>query len=319
MTVWRVLGLSVAVLLAVYFLWFAVRYLDPRALDSLADWSVLSAVLTAAALYALVIPISAWAWQALLRGQNENRPLPELTVIMAVTQLAKYVPGNIAQFAGRMIVSVRAGMSARAVASTIVHEQVLAIAASVVVGLLALYLAGVSAPLSLPAHAAWLVALAVLLMTMVVVLAVRRFPPEQLLAHRSMLVRLAGKLGGMPGPSVVASAFTAYCLNYLLVGLGLWLIAMQMGLGDEINFALATSVFALSWSLGFLTPGAPAGLGVREGIMALLLAGSPAPAAQILLFILVVRIATVLGDAACFGVGWVWSVKRALREGGRRP
>lgn len=315
MSPWRTLGLLGATALAAYFLWFAGRHLDPRGLEVLADWHVLSAVLAAAALYALVIPISAWAWRALLRAQDQDRALSELTIIMAVTQLAKYVPGNVAQFAGRMMVSVRAGMPPRVVASSIVHEQVLAIAASVAVGTAAFYLAGASAPIHLPLQTAWVIALGVLVVGSVLVLGARRLEPSRLLAHRSVIARLLGMLGGMPGPSVVTCAFGAYCFNYILVGLGLWLIAVQMGLGDEINLALATSVFALSWALGFLTPGAPAGLGVREGIMALMLANSPAPEAQVLLFILVVRIATVVGDAACFGIGWVFGIKQAVPTG----
>lgn len=318
MRLWRALGLAGAAGLAAYFVWFAARNLDPRALEVLAEWRVLSAVMAAAGLYALVIPISAWAWRVLLGAQNEDRALPELTVIMAMTQLAKYLPGNVVQFAGRMLVSVRVGMPPRAVALSIVHEQVLAIVASIAIGLGAFYLSGASLPLQLSGRLTWLIALSLFLLGGVLVLSTRRLPPDRLQVHRSGLARLKGKLGGIPSLSVVARALIAYCLNYMLVGFGLWLVALQMGLGNEINLALATSVFALSWALGFLTPGAPAGLGVREGVMALLLASSPAPATQILLFILVVRIATVLGDAACFGIGWAYSLRRGLPTGSQQ-
>src|SRR3546814_10111891 len=74
-------------------------------------------------------------------------------------------------------------------------------------------------------------------------------------------------MGGLPGPGATLIAVTIYAGNYLLIGLGIWLLAIALGMAHEIDYAMATSAFALSWILGFLAPGAPAGLGAREGLM----------------------------------------------------
>src|SRR3546814_11891689 len=78
-------------------------------------------------------------------------------------------------------------------------------------------------------------------------------------------------MGGLPGPGATLIAVTIYAGNYLLIGLGIWLLAIALGMAHEIDYAMATSAFALSWILGFLAPGAPAGLGAREGLMVLIL------------------------------------------------
>ena len=60
--------------------------------------------------------------------------------------------------------------------------------------------------------------------------------------------------------------------------------------------------FALAGIVGFVTPGAPAGLGVREGVMLLLL-GTQYPAAEAGAIVVGLRLATTLGDILLFPIG----------------
>jgi uncharacterized membrane protein YbhN (UPF0104 family) len=126
--------------------------------------------------------------------------------------------------------------------------------------------------------------------------------PERLRSHSKWWLRFLSHVGGLPGPRATFGALAAYVFNYLIIGLGLWLLASAMGLPDAFDYGLVTAVFALSWVLGFLAPGAPAGLGAREGIMLLLLNGS-ASGQSVVIFVLMARVVTMLGDALCFCVG----------------
>jgi uncharacterized membrane protein YbhN (UPF0104 family) len=112
-------------------------------------------------------------------------------------------------------------------------------------------------------------------------------------------------MGGLPGARVALPAFAAYATNYLLIGIGLWIIARASGMSPALDFPLITAAFALSWLIGFLAPGAPAGLGVREGIMVVLLSGA-ADNAQVLIFVLLARVVTMLGDICNFLIGSAW-------------
>jgi hypothetical protein len=127
---------------------------------------------------------------------------------------------------------------------------------------------------------------------------------SELLLRKARWARALGGAGGLPGPATTFSALAAYSLNYLIIGAGLWWVARAAELPLAIDLSLTTAAFALAWILGFLAPGAPAGLGVRESIMLLLLAGA-APEADLLLFVLLARVVTMLGDAICFAVGWL--------------
>ncbi|WP_158637021.1 lysylphosphatidylglycerol synthase domain-containing protein [Arenimonas daejeonensis] len=295
----RWLGWALAAALATYFVWFASRNLDTRTLAMLGSAKVLAAVVAAALLYATIIPVTAWAWVRLLARQDENWRAGQLAVMLGRIQLAKYIPGNVAQHALRATLALQAGMGGRALTVTVVQETVLAIAASVLVGVAAL---AISAPglEQLPESSRrWLFSAGIALAVLVLVLSLFDLPPDRLRASRFRLARALAGFGGLPGASTVVPALAAYALNYLVIGVGLWLVARAAGAPTALDLPVATAVFALAWLLGFLAPGAPAGLGMREGIMTLLLAGV-VPASDALAFVLLARVVTLVGDALIY-------------------
>jgi hypothetical protein len=297
---WRIVTTCLALALVGYFIYFAANALDAGVLmDALSSPRKLAAVLVAAVLYALILPVTAWAWRRLLLVQDERWAMPKLAELLGLTQLAKYVPGNIAQHATRAALCLRAGMGMRPFVTTVSQETILAVAASLLVGVIMLAL---SKPgfAQLSQSASWsLLAIGIGLCVAVAVLASIRLSPERLLAHPNRLIRVLGNLGGLPGPAATFGALAAYAFNYLMIGLGLFGLARAVGLPADVDFSLVTATFALSWALGFLAPGAPAGLGAREGIMLLLLRGS-APDESLLVFVLLARVVTMSGDALCF-------------------
>ena len=91
-----------------------------------------------------------------------------------------------------------------------------------------------------------------------------------------------------------------YLLFYLVDGSIFWiLIGTSTGMWFNIPVLYIFSTFAISWVVGFITPGAPAGLGVRETIMILILTsfiGEPSAA----FVALISRLVVTLGDLVFF-------------------
>ncbi len=74
------------------------------------------------------------------------------------------------------------------------------------------------------------------------------------------------------------------------------------------------SLFAIAWTAGVITPGAPSGLGIREAVLVVGL--SPiAPAADAVLIAGLLRLLTVSGDVLffLFGASKVHTVSSARR------
>lgn len=301
----KVLGAIIATILVLYFLWFTSKSLDFAVLQALLTPATLAGLVGAALVYAFIFPLTGWAWAHLLRGQNEHWPIAWLTAALATVQLAKYLPGNIAQYAGRAAIVLRKGMLVKTLTVTVIQETILTVAASVLVGLTMLAASGpglTQLPEGSRVVLAWLVPM---LLAAVVALASVRLPPDKLAQGKNSILRLLGRMGGLPGARIALPPLAIYSCNYLMVGLGLWLLARAAGLPATLDFPLVCAAFALSWLLGFLAPGAPAGLGVREGILVVLLAGS-APDEQLLAFVLLARLATMLGDLLSFTLGTLW-------------
>lgn len=297
---WGSVGTAIA--LVGYFVWFAAQSLDFGVLSQLLSSPLLiGGVIIAAILYSLIIPVTAWAWSILLDRQGESWAPWPLAKILGLTQLSKYIPGNVAQHATRAALSLKSGMRGRVLIVTVAQETLLAIAASFLVALLMLILNPSRVPALSNVGLEWLVWLGIALAVAVIVLVSIELRSEHLRSHPNRWLRAISGSGGLPGPIATFSALGSYTTNYLLVGLALWLVSLTAEFPVGLDYTAVTAAFALSWIVGFLAPGAPGGLGVREGIMLLLLNGAAADE-TLLSFVLLARLVTMLGDAFCFTV-----------------
>jgi len=129
----------------------------------------------------------------------------------------------------------------------------------------------------------------------------RRIAPSLL---RRFAPRYSPTLDGtlLPSQPSLARAFMLYCAMYLGMGIGLTLLAHFLLPGAPHDYWLLIAAFALAWVVGFVTPGAPGGLGVREGLMLLMLA-PVYTAASAGVLVIALRIATTLGDVMILTVG----------------
>lgn len=305
---WRIVSIIIGLLLAGYFVWFANKALNLEALKhALASPRVLFSVIVAAFLYVFIIPLTAWAWQRLLIVQSESWQVLTLARFLGLAQLAKYIPGNIAQHATRAALCLRAGMSTKSLFVTAVQETILTVAASLLVGLTMLSFTPSAARFAQlpPAMLHTFIVLVVVAVIGVFFIASVRLDPDRMQGHPNRLLRLIGRFGGLPGPALTLVALIAYACNYLLVGAGLWLVGIAIGAPPSMGLATITAAFALSWTLGFLAPGAPAGLGAREAVMLLFLHGSATPE-MLITFVLLARLVSMLGDGLSFGIASMW-------------
>lgn len=264
-------------------------------------------VASALAFYVVGVMLSALAWRQLLVGMGALNPWTELCGIISATQIGKYLPGNVAHHLGRGALSLNRGISAVQLITTGLAEIALLALASVAVGGVALVLSGRMALLGdlgdlgivgLVLAAAVLVIGGLAALRLAAPWLIRRFTPR--LAQSPGTTRL-------PGPVPIARAFALYCVVYLTFGLGIIAMSRLLLPGMEPQGWLLMAAFSLAWIIGFATPGAPAGVGVREAVMLLLLSEAYAPA-DASAIVLAIRIATTLGDVALLPLGW-WQLR----------
>jgi hypothetical protein len=214
------------------------------------------------------------------------------------------VPGNVGQYLGRAVLARRHGISLRDSAFTLLLETAGLILAATACGALA---GGTSFA---PGGRIALLAAAAIAAPCLFLLGVRWLAPRLRTTRAHLPAAWREKLGSGPLPIPSAATLIAclalYALSFCSGGAAVHLLARGLFAVPPGAWTLAVPAFALSWVAGFVTPGAPGGLGVRE---ALLVAGTapfygPGPALSVALAL---RVVTVLGDGIAFLLGLAFS------------
>jgi len=256
---------------------------------------------------AALIPIllgymtAALAWVVLVRALG--LPLSPLTGagIYLTTQIAKYLPGNVGHYAGRVALSMQRGYPPAIIMLSMTVELILALAIAALFSLptLRTVIQNLQSTWDRFAITSALTALALLFaMLSAAVLAKRRWPAR---VHDSIANLRA--VVGLP------TVFPGFALAALLLAVSIGFSAVSLLALDGTPvylhmsyFTAVLSLYSVAWIAGVLTPGAPAGIGVREAILVqglTPLLGATEAVTSTLLF----RLLTTMADAIVFVIG----------------
>lgn len=298
----RKVGLIVCVAATIAFCTYSIQVLRAQDLSRFANPPVIASIGLATVLYSLIIPISALAWRRMLADLGENRSFRQLATILGITQIAKYLPGNVGHHVGRASMALSSGIKLGMLIATATTETIVAILSAAAVGLAGISLARAGVR-SLDGTLFSELAVASILATgiLVILLGSRHVFPFFL---KRLPPKYADRIATItpPGSASMVWAFVAYTLNFLVVGAGTAVMAHALLPNLTHDNALLTGAFALAWAAGFVAPGAPAGLGIREGAMLAVLQTTYSQS-DALIVIVATRLATTAGDALCFLVG----------------
>jgi hypothetical protein len=238
-------------------------------------------------------------WHLLLRAFGPHLPFRAAARSWLLGGIARYIPGKLASLVGRVVVCVREGGNTGAATAALVTEQVL----YGIIGLAFLLAAG---PRLVPASIVSVDPR--LLLAGALVAAVLLVHPALIRRLTGAASRLAGRddLPSNPGYGRLATVGSILAAGWILHGLaGFALVRAVTPLGAE-HAPDAVLAFVGSWAAGFLAFLVPAGLGVREAALTLLLTPSiPGPLAVAVA--LLARLTWVVVELAGIAVVSLWS------------
>lgn len=255
----------------------------------------------AALLFAFTTAISVIGWHALLKGLQYPVGVRSAAAIFCYTQIGKYLPGNIGHHIGRAtLAKTRLGIPAGTSAISITQEAALVTLSVVLVGLTCYSLPSAASTIRLPIPVPpWVLVASVSAGAALFISVVATLRSS---ARHSQNLVLRFVLLMTPTWSSIRATVPYYACLSLINGLAVSVIAAPWLTLSLHTFLLLTAAYTLSWLAGFLLPGAPGGLGVRESAFTLLLSGIFPPAIT-LLVIGLARIATVCADILVFLIG----------------
>ncbi|NEQ52692.1 MAG: hypothetical protein F6K11_21570 [Leptolyngbya sp. SIO3F4] len=242
---------------------------------------------------------SGWVWHLILASIGQHRDGRWSTVVYLKTNIAKYLPGNVWHFYGRVRALQSSGSSTGAAIVGVVLEPLLMAAAAL--GLAAICF-------SFTVGSDWRL-LAISLGAMLAML---------MAIHPRFLNPLLRKLGKAKAKSQGLTVITStlrlqtYPWRSLLGELG---FVFLRGLGFMMTIVALQSLkpslllpvmgaFSIAWLLGLIVPGAPGGIGVFEAV-AIALLGNQLPSGLLISSVALYRLISTLAEALGAGLIWV--------------
>jgi len=291
-----VLLLLAPVVIAVYRQWMQVREVLSHP-----DWLRLG---TGMVVLVAAQPLLGFISWIILRGLRQVFPYLRISALYFLSQAAKYLPGGIWAFPGRVVAYQAIGVEKLAAWVSLVQEV-----AALFLGAASLGLAGLLTDMPIPA---WVRAVtAAGIGACVLAIAAAQLPVTYRIVARTGLMRgeLAQAFQSQSyrfSAGHFTAAYLASLVFWFLVGVGFRELAAGIVPGaGALNPQQSASLFALAWCAGFVVVVAPAGLGIREAVLTALL-GSHLSSAEALSAALAARLWWTLGEAGFIGLALVW-------------
>lgn len=277
-----------------------------------ADLGRLSAgTLVVATLLALLSPfLTVLGWRVLLADLGSQLHIAPASGVFFVGQLGKYLPGSVWSVVVQTEMAARLAVPRRRTAVV----GVLCIALSTLTGLVA----GLPAvPVLLSSGGAvapvWSVLVAIGLLLLLL------WPPLLNLGVRTMfrLLRRPPLEHDLSHRAIGVSGLW-FTSSWLVGGLSVWVMVRDLapaGADATAVVLVAISGYLLAVGIGTFSIVVPAGVGVRDGVLVLLLT-TQLPLSAATAVVVVARFLTVLADVVWAGAGWVWARTHHLLPNG---
>lgn len=231
-------------------------------------------------IYAFNNILLAQAWHNILIGLGANIDKNQSIKIYGISQIAKYIPGNIFHLAGRQALGMGIGISAKNLAQSSAWELGLIAAAGATFAVLLLPTLQLDLILNInfAINANLSLVLFFLLVTTIFFnlhYFFNNYIVKSLSYHYLFLI-------------LSSSIFTLLVINISRNN------STNLS-GHYYTFIQIASAYSIAWLAGLVTPGAPAGIGIREVVLLFFLKNLITES-DLLMAILLGRIITVTGD-----------------------
>lgn len=244
-------------------------------------------------LYAFSMILVAVPWRIMVEFYSGRRiPHEEATFVLCKSNLYKYIPGNVFQYIGRNELAARNSISHGKVALATITDIIFNFGSVMLLSLL-LCRGKISAFFAYYGLTRYQLAVYVLFITGVSVgtAAVIWFARRKLLQNQFR-------------EAIIKGIFCIFYYFFLGIYTALMFVYITVIVLSEpvtlLELPALMGGYLFGWIAGFVMPGAPGGIGIREAVTVLMLSASFSQQ-TVLLAILLYRLINVLGDVLAFG------------------
>ncbi len=295
----RTLG-NVLMVIAIVFIGYKLYQYRDKVSDAF-TWKIGVVMLVSSLITTSLIIISSVFYANLVaRVSDKEVPLGMASQMYCKSNLYKYIPGNVLQYVGRNQI---------AELSNARHDRVI-FASFLEVGFTVIGALTASIILARQYVFEWIrnqntglivavIAAVTVIVIFISILLAKKVPKlfkelRRILNHRNI------------GYFVAMIVFIVF--NQMLNGIMFtYLMKEIVGTLPKEYWSNVAGVYSFAWLVGFVTPGAPGGMGIREALLSVLLANTVAPE-MVTIAVIFNRIVTVLGDLIAYPASILLSV-----------
>lgn len=252
-----------SIFFALAILYIAATVRDNWAIIATYDWNGINYfwLAIAAATYGCSLVTTAMVWPCVIAKWGHRIGLRQALGVGLVAQVGKYLPGNVAHYIGRAALAKQHKVSFTHSGLSTIVEFGAALSAVLLVAFGATLLdgsiwAGVPIVSVMPDGLFWPLAILALII---------------FIGFAGFALRRSPEIRDLISIDFWIAPIYLLTISFLLAGFSFYALAIAFPGEWSIPIIAAIAIYAIAWAAGFVIPGAPAGLGVREVILLALL------------------------------------------------
>lgn len=237
--------------------------------------------------------INSYVWKMYVEFfSGKKAPTPKVVGIYLKSNVAKYLPGNVIQYVGRNVLGKKLEIGQKSIIMATIAELLSIICGNI-------FFAFIMSLQNTKNVIGWLwsehnlrekisifIVLAILIIIICICCIIKYGYWEKISVYLKKELLL-----------LLTVAFSLYFVVFLVSALVLWCITYILNI--DLSYVDVASANALSWLAGYIVPGAPGGIGIREVVLVWLLEAKCLPE-LIMLTAVLVRICSIIGDFLSF-------------------
>jgi hypothetical protein len=242
------------------------------------------------------------SWQVIMRALSARISFTQSTWMIATTQVGKYLPGKVWYMVGRVYVGKKANIDGKKLALSMVLETCLVYITGGIIFSLTTLIAG-------NYNTTWLI-ISIILTILAIIVIHRRFlgPVSNFFLRILKKPEIQLTLGYGQISTISAYFFGIWVAQII----GFYFLIRAIYPIPFLSIFNLASAYSLAWISGSLALFAPGGLGVREGVMTLLLS-SVLPTPLAIAVSLIARVWITVFEVFVFFIGLAIQRKTSLR------
>lgn len=267
------------------------------------QWTVL---LAASCCWTFSVYLNSQGWRFILELIHKQKvPWNTSFIVYASANIAKYLPGNFGHFLGRNLMGENLGISQANLATSSILEIIFCIFSAAIFSIFPLNANALNKLSTINiSSSGWILITLILIFTFFIIgqrervsqyIVATFFPISAIQLKKSLC------------------SLSIYLFSFLIMGFSLFVLVINLTSANaNISPFMVIGLYSLAWFVGFIVPGAPGGVGIRE--VALLLTMSQFYSQEQLIPLLIAhRLVTILGDLLALAISRLMRLAQSTR------